>query len=255
MASSSRRARGAASPKGGSSSSKAAGSPARGPRRAPVVWACFVAAMTIVGGALALAEGISPWSGRSQGALTPLMATRQVERPGPAQAARGDELNVIYSVGRGVAPGRWQAIVIHDSATLVGTPESLDQDARAAGLRSLGYHFVIGNGQGMVDGELYVAPRWIEQQMGAHCAGQNADWFNQQAIGICLVGDGDRERFSPAQVRRLGQLVRSLQERLGIPADRVYLHRELSPMTSPGRLFPEATFRAELLATAGDARR
>jgi N-acetyl-anhydromuramyl-L-alanine amidase AmpD len=114
------------------------------------------------------------------------------------------------------------------------------------GLRSLGYHFVVGNGNGMDDGELFVSSRWMQQQAGAHTAGDNADWFNRQAIGICLVGDGDRQRFSPTQLRRTMQLAQLLAQRLGIPSDRVYLHSQIAPTTSPGRFFPEAELRTSL---------
>jgi N-acetyl-anhydromuramyl-L-alanine amidase AmpD len=125
----------------------------------------------------------------------------------------------------------------------------LDERARKQGLRGLGHQFVIGNGSGMADGELFVSQRWMDQVAGAHTAGDNAEWFNRQAIGICLVGDGNRQRFSPAQIKRLHELTRVLCVRLGIPPDRVYLHSQIAPTTSPGRLFPEATMRTQLQAS------
>lgn len=224
-----------------SASKKKAAQRPPNPKRATLVWASFVAAMTVVGGGLWLADGgrtaASPQG--STATITPLMAT---------SGASSSELDVIYRTVTPVDAGRWQAIVIHDSGDSVGTFDSLDKQARASGLRGVGYHFVIGNGNGMVDGELAICPRWSNQTPGAHTAGPDADWYNRQAIGICLVGDGDRQRFTPAQVRRLAQLVRSLAQRLGIPQDRVYLHSQLAQTNSPGKFFPEATFRAQIAA-------
>jgi hypothetical protein len=212
------------------------------PKRATLVWASFVAAMTIVGGGLWLADGSK---GAHAAGIAPLLATNETGVGGSGETG-ASELEVIYRTLAPLERGRWQAIVIHDSGESVGTFDSLDNAARAGGLRGVGYHFVIGNGNGMVDGELAVCPRWSNQTPGAHTAGPDADWYNRQAVGICLVGDGDRQRFSPAQVRRLGQLVRSLSQRLGIPPERVYLHSQLAATTSPGKFFPETIFRAQV---------
>ncbi len=208
--------------------------------RIVVVWMALVAAMTLVGGGLWLAQG-----GRIEN-VQPLVATstQPVSAPAPASSA----LEAVLRTRQPLQANRWQAIVIHDTGQLVGTPASLDERARAAGLRGLGYHFVVGNGNGMDEGELFVSGRWMNQEHGAHTAGDNADWFNRQAIGICLVGDGDRQRFSPAQIRRTTQLVQLLAQRLNIPSDRVYLHSQIAPTTSPGRFFPESELRAALRA-------
>ena len=120
---------------------------------------------------------------------------------------------------------------------------------RAMGLAGLGYHFVIGNGVGMSDGEIHVGRRWLDQLPGAHGAGVRGDHYNRTSIGVCLVGNGDRRRFSDAQIQRLAQLTSSLARELGIPADRVLLHSDLSGARSPGAFFPEARFR-ELIALA-----
>jgi N-acetyl-anhydromuramyl-L-alanine amidase AmpD len=209
--------------------------------RVVVVWMALVAAMTVVGGGLWLAQG-----GRLEN-VQPLLATG-VQSTTSAPAGVPNALEPILRTRQPLQTGRWQAIVIHDTGQLVGTPATLDERAKGMGLRSLGYHFVVGNGNGMDEGELFVSGRWMQQEAGAHTAGDNADWFNRQAIGICLVGDGDRQRFSPAQIRRTTQLVQLLAQRLGIPADRVYLHSQIAPTTSPGRFFPEAELRASLRA-------
>ena len=214
-----------------------------------MVWGAFLAAMLTVGGGLYLADSGRLDSARS-GGITPMLATTPTGGMTDA-AGSGGGLDAILRTTNPVQGGRWQAIVIHDSGDLVGTPVRMDEQARARGLRGLGHHFVIGNGGGMADGELFVSQRWMDQTHGAHAAGVNADWFNRNAVGICLVGDGNRRRFSAAQATRLHEVVRLLCQRLSIPADRVYLHSQIAPTSSPGRLFSEASLRQALLGAGG----
>lgn len=203
-------------------------------KRAQIVWASFVFAMTLACGGLYLLNGApkTPLEGLS---LPALLA------PGGSYS-----VDAIFATRKPLDRARWQAIVIHHSGTPAGKPDALDQAARSQGLKELGYHFVIGNGNGMADGELFVGRRWRDQAPGAHVGGKDGDWYNQRAIGICLVGDGDRGRPSEAQLERLAELTASLCRRLGIPPSHVYMHSDLAPTTSPGRLFPAATFRDDV---------
>jgi hypothetical protein len=112
----------------------------------------LIAAMTVVGGGLWLAQG-----GRLDN-VQPLMATSTLPT---TPAAAPSALEAVLRTTQPVQANRWQAIVIHDTGQLVGTPATLDDRARSMGLRSLGYHFVVGNGNGMDDGELFVSSRWM----------------------------------------------------------------------------------------------
>jgi hypothetical protein len=204
-------------------------------KRAQVVWAALVASMTAIGGALFLLDGGKPVISADGVALPALM---NVSTP--------NSLEAILSTREPLRHDLWSAIVIHDSGSPIGSPASLEQQARAMNLNGLGYHFVIGNGNGMGDGEVHVGARWLRQSLGAHVAGPQGESFNRSAIGICLVGDGNRGRFSPAQIDRLVALVETLRREFNIPADRVYLHSQLANTQSPGRLFPVAAFREAL---------
>lgn len=204
-------------------------------RRAQFVWGALVAALTIVGGGLALMDRGLPTASSDGLTLTPLMAT-----------SAPDSVEVVFNTPTPLDKGRWQSIVIHDSGSPVGSAASLDALARANNLRGLGYHFVIGNGNGMDDGQLAVGQRWLDQAAGAHAAGKNADSYNRQSIGICLVGDGNRNTFTPAQVRRLVQLVDALCHEFKIPPNKVLLHRQICTTDDPGILFPEAALREQL---------
>lgn len=151
-----------------------------------------------------------------------------------------------------VVPGRWRAIVIHHSGLPAGSPESIERQHRAWGYASLGYHFVIGNGFDYGDGAVHPGPRWRLQQPGAHVverppgAEPNADWFNENAIGICLVGNGEKRGFTEAQIRELKELLVELQHACGIPDSAVFMHSDLSEVASPGRFFPIASVESWL---------
>lgn len=204
-------------------------------RRSRAVWGAFTLAMTTVGGLFwVLQGGPAP---RLDGLALPAM----VAAAGPAS------MEAIFQTRRPVDAGKWRAIVIHHSGSLYGTPASIEAQHRAMNLDGLGYHFVVGNGAGLSDGEVHVGYRWLDQFPGAHAAGPKGDWYNRNSIGICLVGDGRRSAFTPEQMHRLTQLVSSLCERLDIPADQVFLHSDLTQVEDPGRLFPEAAFREQLV--------
>ncbi|MBZ0170922.1 MAG: N-acetylmuramoyl-L-alanine amidase, partial [Phycisphaerales bacterium] len=194
--------------------------------RTRIVWVSFAAAMTLVTGGLFVLGGraAGPRTGRT---VTPLASVN---------AAAGIES--IFDTRAEIEPGRWDAIVIHDTGLPSGSPASIDATHRASGLAGLGYHFVIGNGVQMGDGEIHAGFRWIDQNPGAHVAGPAGSGWNQNSIGVALVGNGDRRPFTQTQTDRLAGLVAELARRLEIPADRIYLHSDIASVSSPGRYFP-----------------
>lgn len=156
--------------------------------------------------------------------------------------------------------GRWRAIVIHDSRSPAGDLASIERRHVDAGLAGLGFHFVIGNGQGLADGLVAVGYRWERQLPGAHASAAmrmpratranpvplDATALNRSAVSICLVGNGERRAFTDLQLRELAALVRALQAELGISAADVFFHAELVPGAPAGH-FPAGEFRAALL--------
>ncbi len=200
-------------------------------RRTRIVWAAFAAAMTLVTGLLLLSDGRAPTGFM---AATPTVVGQPMANPILPRESRLDR-------------NRWRGIVIHHSGAPAGNAETIERQHLGLGYASLGYHFVIGNGHGMNDGVVHVGPRWNRQEPGAHVAGAESRWLNEHSVGICLVGNGDRRRFTDRQVRELVSLVRRLQEELDIPASAVRLHADVAGVSSPGRFFPVAEFEAQLL--------
>lgn len=173
--------------------------------------------------------------------------------PGPVAPVSGITLT---SVDRGGEPGdrlfdtaeprRWRAIVIHDSGSLAGSSKTIGRAHASAGHSGLGYHFVVNNGTGEEDGLIEMGFRWQHQSDGDYVQGSGAQWFNQNAIGICLVGDADRKPFTPDQRRELVWLVQELQNRFSIPREAVYVEVG-SSQQAPPKLFPYTWFRSQLL--------
>ena len=159
-------------------------------------------------------------------------------------------LDSIFQTPDPIEDGRWDSIVIVHSGSPSGSAADLAQQHKEIGYDGLGFHFVIGNGKRMGDGEIHVGYRWVDQREGADLAGVREGFSNSRAIEICLVGDGDRRPFSDEQLHRLAQLVGTLSERLSIPNDRVFLQKDLSGTSSPGQFFPRAEFE-QLLASMG----
>ena len=137
--------------------------------------------------------------------------------------------------------GTWQYLVIHHSATQSGSVQSIhrqhQQRKEADGTAWLGiaYHFVIGNGNGMRDGEVQATFRWQQQLHGAHAG--NA-LFNARGIGICLIGNFEETAPSNQQLDALKKLVTQLAARYQIPRRQVIGHSAVRSTQCPGRLFP-----------------
>jgi len=144
---------------------------------------------------------------------------------------------------------RWKAIVVHNSATASGNMATIDSAHRANGWDGVGYDFVIGNGSGSSNGQIEPTFRWTGQKTGAHCK-TPSNWANESAIGICLIGNFNNSRPTAAQMAALNKLVKFMMKRYGIPASKVYGHKEVPSHSTatdcPGRNFSMSSFRAGL---------
>lgn len=135
----------------------------------------------------------------------------------------------------------WRYILIHHTATLEGDVESIDTahrrrtDDRGQPWLGIGYHFVIGNGHPMADGQVVATFRWTEQLHGAHAGNR---LHNQEGIGVCLVGDFEQTSPTPRQMAAARLLVQSLVRRYGIPPENMLPHSQVAATECPGRLFP-----------------
>jgi hypothetical protein len=151
-----------------------------------------------------------------------------------------------------VAARPWRWIVIHHSASESGSMAVFDKEHRAKGWDGVGYHFVIGNGTNSADGQIEVTPRWPVQKWGAHAKTLD-NRFNEYGIGICMVGNFDVERPTPAQVRSLTRLTAYLMQTYHIPAQNVLGHRDTKPTDCPGKFVNVGTIRSAAAQAIVDA--
>ncbi len=204
-------------------------------RRTQYVFVAFAVAMTA---AMALLAIDTP---RQAGGF-PLMAITPLEDRPESNSDR------LFTTERELDRERWSGIVIHHLGEPFGTPESIHRRHLSWGYQGLGYHFLVGNGNGLSNGQIHVGYRWIEQLPGAHVVGEAGQGHNEHSIGICMIGNGDSQSFTDRQMRHLSRLVQRLQQEFDIPADAVHLHTDLAPnVSSPGTLFPRADFRSQIL--------
>lgn len=146
-----------------------------------------------------------------------------------------------------VRKDRWKYIVIHHSGVNVGSAAGIDRYHREERHmeNGLAYHFVIGNGHGMGDGEIAVGRRWTEQLAGGHLASEAQ---NQISLGVCLVGNFEQDRPTPKQMQSLNALVDALLARCNLPPGAVTTHQQINIVRTrcPGRLFPTRSFLKEV---------
>ncbi len=153
-----------------------------------------------------------------------------------------------------VASRDWKFIVLHHTAADAGNVESIhhlhlkNKDKNGNPWLGIGYHFVIGNGQGMDDGEIEPTFRWKQQLTGAH-AGVNE--YNQRGIGIVLVGNFEKSQPTPRQVKSVKELVAVLAREYAIDAEHVIGHGDVKATECPGQFFPLSNVRASVTAVSG----
>lgn len=148
-----------------------------------------------------------------------------------------------------VEPGRWKYIVIHHSATEMGTAKGMDAYHREHRHmeNGLAYHFVIGNGQGMKDGAIAVGNRWTAQLDGGHLTSLAQ---NKVSLGICLVGNFEKQKPTKKQLESLKALLLALLDRCHLSLGAVKTHQQINVVYTrcPGRRFPWKSLVKDLKA-------
>ncbi len=163
----------------------------------------------------------------------------------------------------------WRCIVLHHSGGPSGSAEAFDRWHREGRKweGGLGYHFVIGNGNGSGDGQIEAGSRWTSQAVGAHAASPG-NQYNEQGVGICLVGNFSSAAelarpkadagtgAAPAgarlptgrQIDSLRFLMLYLCLKLGLTPEDMIGHRDVPKAHTlcPGGNFPLESFRREL---------
>ena len=201
-------------------------SPAIGSRRTWIVLGGLLGGLAFTG---ALLKALAPPP------LTP-DATASLYAVGQEQP-----IDPIFDTLAPVKAGRWHSIYVHQSLTESGSAATLSRDAEG-----LPDHFIIGNGDPMIDGSLEHGPRWNQQLAAGAMGGVE---ISEGCISICLVGDFRDARPSAAQQAKLVELITGLQRQLSIPSDRVYFGMDFSEKSAAGlgAQFPISSVRSQLV--------
>jgi hypothetical protein len=179
-------------------------------------------------------QGISRYSAGRSG----LSIVSPLIRPFPSmprmRSAAFGEPGWVPAIG---VSDRWTCLVIHHSASDRASPQAMDNAHRQRGWDELGYHFVIGNGIGYPDGQVYIGSRWVKQKHGAHCK-VPGNYYNEHGVGICLMGDLEEHPPTERQMQSLAQLVMFLEGQCAFGQDKVLTHGGITGKTRcPGRYF------------------
>ena len=141
-----------------------------------------------------------------------------------------------------VGRNRWKYVIVHNSGTRQGNARIFDYYHRHVRRmpNGLAYHFVIGNGTSSGNGQVEIGNRWVRQLSGGHV---HSDYLNYISIGICLVGDFNRDLPTKAEYEALDELIRYLRRRVGKVDGRYSIvrgHKEINPRPTdcPGNRFP-----------------
>ncbi len=120
----------------------------------------------------------------------------------------------------------WKYIVIHHSATSAGSVKAFHRFHTKQGYGGIAYHFVIGNGNGMKDGEVQETFRWKQQIAGTHVT-VNSWEHNIFGIGICLVGNLEKSTATIAQIKSLNKLIVQLKKENHIKNKNIFGHNHV----------------------------
>ena len=116
-------------------------------------------------------------------------------------------------------------IVIHHSASPKNstTVKDIERWHVAEGYDGIGYNRIIEG-----DGDVVMGRD--DARIPAHAYGHNKD-----SLGICVIGNFEKEAPSQQQIERLVQVLAILCKRYGVAAEAIVGHRDLLPTACPGK--------------------
>ena len=146
---------------------------------------------------------------------------------------------------------RWKYIVIHHSAGSYGNIPFLQKVHRQRQAKdpidAIPYHYIIGNGNGLGVGEIASDWRQTYGVWGAHVSANNPD-KNFRGIGICLIGNYERNKIPAKQYQVLVSLTKQLMKTYRISVDNVMGHGHIKGEAAkcPGKHFPMKNFKRDI---------
>ncbi len=141
----------------------------------------------------------------------------------------------------------WKSIIIHHSYATSGSSAGIDHDhLHNKKWDGVGYHFIIGNGKGMPLGRIDYTFRWTHQYHGAHAGNKE---HNEHGIGICLIGNFEKQPPPPIQWQRAADLCAVLLQhypQLSVEDILPHSHVRDGGTLCPGASFDMKRFREQV---------
>ena len=115
--------------------------------------------------------------------------------------------------------------VVASHLAKVRTCHMKPQSDGGLGAGDIGYHYIID-----CSGEV-----WEGRPMAYQGAHAGNFWLNKGNIGVCVLGNYDRQPVNANAKTSLRRLLQTLMRRYNVGADSIYTHRELKSTECPGR--------------------
>ena len=128
-----------------------------------------------------------------------------------------------------------EKIIIHHSLTddneVLKDFDAIRRYHMNKGWRNIGYHWVLEK----FDGKYHWIQGRDEKEVGAHCKEQG---MNYKSIGICVVGDFDKQELSTEIYKLVAKKCKELIKKYNLSIDDIEPHRKYAPYKScPGTKF------------------
>ena len=114
-------------------------------------------------------------------------------------------------------------IIVHCSDSTFGDTALIDKWHREQGWLGVGYHYVILNGKRTSQDVDLLYDGLVEDGRDINQVGSHAKGYNQNSIGICLIG---KREFSKSQLYSLLFLLKELIQIYNIPVQNILGHYE-----------------------------
>ena len=110
-------------------------------------------------------------------------------------------------------PQRWRAIEVYFSGTTAGNIEQLTSLYGLSKAEDLNCHFVVCNGSGGGDGQVFATEKWQRQWSIV----SSRAWSGpNQTIRVCVIADGKGSPATEYQIKRTYALIEKLYQEFSI---------------------------------------
>ena len=116
-------------------------------------------------------------------------------------------------------------LVIHHSQREIDSAKSIKKRHLKRGWEDIGYHYIINKNGRITKGR-------NTKYIGAHVKGHN-----RNSLGICIIGNFDKEKPTEKQIKKLLKFLKRLSKKHNIENKNILGHREFKGVTKtcPGK--------------------